>query len=397
MLRPGRGARTLAVEGKGQEEQQGDLPALGEGQGSGGLAQGFPVPLPVGVGGSRALVPTSASSGDILQDRFGRVFDYLRIAVTDRCNLRCVYCMPEAGVRFAAPEKLLRRDEILRVVRVASDLGVRKIRFTGGEPLLRRDIVAIVAGTAETPGIETVHLTTNGVLLPQHAEALLEVGLHGVNISLDTLDPQRFRSCTRRGGIERVLAGLEKVLELGFPSVKVNVVALRGFNDNEIHSFAELTRESSLTVRFIELMPFDANQIWRSGRFVSMRNLTMRFEELYPLCQVKSGSATEHQVFRIPGHAGTVAFIPSYSRDFCSSCTRIRLTADGQLRNCLYSEKEYGLLHALRSGGTDEDLVRILKQAIWEKLENGRAAQQEARQRQRASPWARESMTQIGG
>ncbi|MGB6000259.1 MAG: GTP 3',8-cyclase MoaA, partial [Thermoanaerobaculia bacterium] len=332
----------MAVEGKDQEKQQAALPDVGGGQGDGGLAQGLPLPLPVGVEASRTLVQTSARSGNVLQDRFGRVCDYLRIAVTDRCNLRCIYCMPEAGIRFAPPEKLIRRDEILRVVRVASDLGVRKIRFTGGEPLLRRDIVAIVAGTTEIPGIETVHLTTNGVLLPQLAEALLEAGLHGVNISLDTLDPQRFRMCTRRGGIEKVLAGLEKVLELGFPSIKVNVVALRGFNDNEFHAFAGLTRESSLTVRFIELMPFDANQIWRSGRFVSTRNLMIRFKELYPLCEVKTGSATEHQVFRIPGHTGRIAFIPSYSRSFCSSCTRIRLTADGQLRNCLYSETEYG-------------------------------------------------------
>ena len=337
------------------------------------------------------------STGSVLQDRYGRVFDYLRIAVTDRCNLRCVYCMPEEGIDFAAQEKLLRTGEILRLIRVAARLGVRKIRFTGGEPLLHKDIVALVGGAAQTPGIQTVHLTTNGVLLRGLAGALRRAGLYGLNISLDTLHGERFQKCTRRPGIETVLAGLDKAVELNFPSVKVNVVALRDFNDDEICGFAALTQRAPITVRFIELMPFDAHQIWRSGYFVSTQTLLTHFKELYPNCEVAAGTATEFRIFQIPGFAGRVAFIPSYTRSLCSNCTRIRLTADGQIRNCLYSEREYGLLDQVRNGGSDEDIARVLRQAMWEKLEDGRMAQHQACGRKGRNGGARESMTQIGG
>jgi cyclic pyranopterin phosphate synthase len=346
--------------------------------------------------GSRGAIARQIT-GSALQDRFGRVFDYLRIAVTDRCNLRCVYCMPEEGVNFTAQEKLLRTGEILRLIRVAAQLGVRKIRFTGGEPLVHKDIIALVGGAAQTPGIETVHLTTNGVLLRGLAGSLRQAGLYGLNISLDTLHAERFQKCTRRPGIETVLAGLDEALEFDFPSVKMNVVALRGFNDDEICGFAALTQRAPITVRFIELMPFDAHQIWRSGYFVSTETLLRRFKELYPNCEVAAGSATEYQIFQIPGHVGRVAFIPSYTRSLCSDCTRIRLTADGQIRNCLYSEKEFGLLDHLRNGGSDEDIARVLRQAMWEKLEDGRVAQRQAWERRGKNGGARESMTQIGG
>jgi cyclic pyranopterin phosphate synthase len=337
------------------------------------------------------------STGSVLQDRFGRVFDYLRIAVTDRCNLRCVYCMPEEGVDFAAHETLLRTEEILRLIGVASQLGVRKIRFTGGEPLVHKDIVALVGGAAQTPGIQTVHLTTNGVFLRGLAGSLRRAGLYGLNISLDTLHAERFQKCTRRAGIEAVLAGLDEALELDFPSVKINVVALRGFNDDELRGFAALTQRAPITVRFIELMPFDAHQIWRSGHFASTETLVKLFRELYPNCEVAEGSSTEHRIFQIPGHAGRVAFIPSYTRSLCGSCTRIRLTADGQIRNCLYSEKEYGLRDLLRNGGSDDEVARVLRQAMWEKLEDGRTAQRQAWERRGKNGSARESMTQIGG
>ena len=341
-------------------------------------------------------VPREAG-GDIIQDRFGRVFDYLRVAVTDRCNLRCVYCMPEGGVDFASHDKLLQTAEILRVIRVASRLGVHKVRFTGGEPLVRRDIVELVEEAGQTPGIRTVHLTTNGVLLPGFAKPLREAGLHGINISLDTLDPERFKTCTRRTGVQQVLAGLEEVLVLGFPSVKVNVVAMRGFNDDEMGAFAELTRDAPITVRFIELMPFDANQIWKTGHFLSTEKMMDRFTRLYRQSEVVDGSSTEHMTFRLPGGAGKVAFIPSYTRDFCADCTRIRLTADGRIRNCLYSEEEFGLLGCLRQGGSDEDIAQTLKNAMWAKQADGRAAQESARSGLGANGRSRESMAQIGG
>jgi len=345
----------------------------------------------------RVAEPPPETTGDILQDRFGRVFDYLRIAVTDRCNLRCVYCMPESGVDFARHDRLLRTNEILRVIRVASKLGVSKVRYTGGEPLVRNDILELVEGAVRTEGIRTVHLTTNGMLLPALAEPLRRVGLHGVNVSLDTLDPERFSKCTRRTGLEQVLTGLEAVLALRFPSVKVNVVAMRGFNDDEMSAFVELTREAPITVRFIELMPFDASQIWRTGRFLGMERMLAGFTQLYPQCEVVDGSSTEHMTFRVPGCAGSVAFIPSYTRDFCNDCTRIRLTADGRIRNCLYSEEEFGILGHLRQGGTDGDITQTLKDAMWAKPEDGRAAQQQASTRQGPDGRIRESMAQIGG
>ncbi len=346
---------------------------------------------------SQAGTKSRVADANILEDRFGRVFDYLRIAVTDRCNLRCVYCMPEEGVDFTEKERLLRSDEILRVVRVAGRLGVRKIRFTGGEPLVRKDMVELVHGAVRTPGIERVCLTTNGLLLPALAWPLRKAGLYGLNISLDTLDRKRFRRCTRRGGIEQVMAGLERALALRFPSVKMNVVAIRGFNDDEIDGFARLTRNEPVTVRFIELMPFDGHQIWRTGRFLGIAELVRRFRELYPSSEIAAGSSTEEQVYRIPGHAGKVAFIPSYTRSFCRECTRIRLTADGRIRNCLYSEDEYDLLELLRNGGTDDAIGRTLQHATWQKPEDGLAAQRQAGEKRKSETPVRESMTQIGG
>jgi molybdenum cofactor biosynthesis protein A len=346
---------------------------------------------------SLAGTATREADANILEDRFGRVFDYLRIAVTDRCNLRCVYCMPEEGVDFTEKGRLLRSDEILRVVRVAGRLGVRKIRLTGGEPLVRKDIVELVHETVETPGIRKVCLTTNGLLLPSLAWPLRKAGLYGLNISLDTLDPKRFQRCTRRAGIERVMAGLERALALRFPSVKMNVVAIRGFNDDEIDGFARLTRNEPVTVRFIELMPFDGHQIWRTGRFLGTAELVRRFRELYPSSEIAAGSSTEEQVYRIPGHAGKVAFIPSYTRSFCRECTRIRLTADGRIRNCLYCEDEYDLLELLRNGGTDDAIGRTLQHAMWRKPEDGLAAQRQAREKRQGATRVRESMTQIGG
>jgi cyclic pyranopterin phosphate synthase len=337
------------------------------------------------------------TTSDIIRDQFGRVFDYLRVAVTDRCNLRCVYCMPESGADFAPHDKILRTNEILRVIRVASKLGVRKVRYTGGEPLVRNDILKLVEGAVRTAGIRTVHLTTNGVLLPALAVGLRKAGLHGINISLDTLDPERFSSCTRRAGLEQVLAGLEEVLALNFPSVKVNVVAMRGFNDDELSAFVELTRKAPITVRFIELMPFDASQIWRTGRFLGMERMLANFSQLYPRRELVDGSSTEHLAFRVPGCAGKVAFIPSYTRDFCKDCTRVRLTADGRIRNCLYSEEEYGILRHLRQGGTDEDIAKSLKDAMWAKPVDGRAAQQQAHFNRGSDGPIRSSMTQIGG
>jgi cyclic pyranopterin phosphate synthase len=330
-----------------------------------------------------------------LRDRHGRTFDYVRVAVTDQCNLRCVYCMPEEGVDFVPPPALLTGEEILRFLRIAAGLGVSKVRFTGGEPLVRKDIVALVRGARETPGVHEVHLTTNGVLLSRHADDLLRAGLSGVNVSIDTLDPEKFKAITRRAGLERVVAGVREIVSAGLPSVKVNVVAMRGFNDSEIDAFAELTRELPITVRFIELMPFDAHQIWKTGKFFGAERIIEALRSAFPTLVDATGSRTEHHVFRIPGHAGKLSVIPAYTRTLCTNCNRIRLTADGQIRNCLYSQHEYDVRALLRSGASDAAVVEQLVSAMWAKEVDGWAAQRS--NGTRPLDVSRLSMTQIGG
>lgn len=327
-----------------------------------------------------------------LVDRFGRTFDYVRIAINERCNLRCVYCMPAEGLPFKEGEHLLSREEIARLVGVLAGLGVRKVRFTGGEPLLRRDVVELVRVSAATPGIESVHLTTNGLLLDRHAEALREAGLTGVNISLDTLDAARFLTIARRDGVEQVIGAIRRAVEVGFPSVKVNVVAMRAFNDDEIVSFVAFTRDAPISVRFIELMPFDSKQVWKRGHFYGAKWIIERLETGFPGLERASGSKTEHYVFRAPGHVGKVAVIPAYSRDLCGTCNRLRVTADGKIRNCLYSSSETDLIGAMRAGADDPALERLFRDAMWAKVVDGWAAQRES-----VENGTRGSMTQIGG
>jgi len=349
----------------------------------------------------KTAIETPATAETRLLDRFGRAHDYARIAVNERCNLRCIYCMPAEGLPFREGEALLSRDELLRVIRILSRLGVTKIRFTGGEPLLRQDLTSLIEGAASEAGIESVHLTTNGFLLTERAQALFDAGLTGVNISLDTLDAARFLTITRRSGIEKVLAAVRTAVQVGFPSVKVNVVALRGFNDDEIAGFVELTRDDAITVRFIELMPFDSHQVWKRGHFFSAEWIVDTLRRTFPGLEDASGTTTEHHVFRLPGHAGKVAVIPAYTRSLCGTCSRIRVTADGKVRNCLYSTREFELGRILRSGGTDEEVVQLFRAAVRAKLESGWDAQKRPETGDnhdpRASSGGRDSMTLIGG
>jgi cyclic pyranopterin phosphate synthase len=346
-------------------------------------------------------IKSGEATGTGLVDGFGRVHDYARIAVNERCNLRCIYCMPAEGLPFREGPALLTRDELLRVIRILSRLGVTKIRFTGGEPLLRKDLTSLVEGAVSEPGIESVHLTTNGFLLADNARALLDAGLTGVNVSLDTLDAAKFLTITRREGVERVLGAIRTAVRVGFPSVKVNVVALRGFNDDEIAGFAALTRDDPITVRFIELMPFDSDQVWKRGHFFSADWIVATLRRTFPGLEDASGTKTEHHVFRLPGHAGKVAVIPAYTRSLCSTCSRIRVTADGKVRNCLYSTREFELKRLLRSGRTDEEVARLFRAAVRAKLESGWDAQKRPESGDnhdpRASSGGRDSMTLIGG
>jgi cyclic pyranopterin phosphate synthase len=334
-----------------------------------------------------------------LQDRHGRTFDYIRIAITEKCNLRCTYCMPEEGVDFKKGEQILQTDEILRVIRTLARMGIKKVRFTGGEPLVRKDIIKLVEGAASTPGIKGVHVTTNGILLGRYAKDLHNAGLTGLNISMDTLDAGKFERITRRAGVDKVLDSIDNALAVGFQRVKVNVVLMRGFNEEEIPQLCELTKDKAITLRFIEFMPFDAHQIWESGEhFASAEVIVNTIKSLYPNIEDASGTRTEHHTFKVPGYAGKIAVIPAFTRSLCGNCSRIRLTADGKIRNCLYSDEEFDLRTVIRGGGSDDEIVQTFRDAFSEKAKDGfEAKKRSMAKRVDVSDIGRVSMTQIGG
>ncbi len=323
-------------------------------------------------------------------DRFGRTFNYLRLALNEQCNLRCIYCMPEEGIDFRSEDKLLTTKEIFRLIKTTSQMGVSKIRFTGGEPLLRKDLLKLVQFAKETPGIESVHLTTNGLLLSKHIQELERACLSGINISLDTLKPEKFKIITRRDGVNLVLAGFKKAIKSSIKTVKINIVAMRDFNDNELMDFVTLTKENDITVRFIELMPFDSHQIWKTGKFYRAKQFVSDLKTLTVGLKPVEGSSTEHHVFRIDGYKGKVAVIPAYFRSLCGACNRIRITADGKLMNCLYSQEESNLRDAMRTGKTDEHIEKMIRGSMMKKFKDGWEAQNQGNNK-------RESMTQIGG
>ncbi|MBN4050479.1 GTP 3',8-cyclase MoaA [Gammaproteobacteria bacterium AH-315-M22] len=343
----------------------------------------------------KTTTTADALSPSTLLDRYGRRFNYARIALNERCNLRCTYCMPEQGVDFQPPEKLLHKDEISRLVQVLASVGVNKLRFTGGEPTLRKDLPELVAMAANTRGIENVCLTTNGLLLHRMLDDLKHAGLTGINISLDTLSEDRFKRITRRSGLKQTLQNIELALQKGFSSIKINVVVMRGINDDEIEPFCELTRDSRLTVRFIEFMPFDAKQLWSDGDYlVRAKDIVTQLHKTYNELLVVKGSETEHHHYRIAGYKGTVAVIPAFTRSLCRNCNRIRITADGQLRNCLYSGTDYDLRGLMRRGDSNAQIVTQIEQAIAEKVVDGIEARERSVTKVAVS---RISMTQIGG
>ena len=325
-----------------------------------------------------------------IKDQFGRTFNYLRIAVNEHCNLRCIYCMPEEGIHFRTEEKLLKTEEIFRIIEIISGMGVSKVRFTGGEPLLRKDLQELIQFANDTDGVESIHLTTNGLLLDKHIKKLEDTGLTGINISLDSLNPEKFKKITRIDSLDLVLNGLNKAIQSGIPSIKVNVVAMRDFNNDELLDFVQLTKENDITVRFIELMPFDSHQIWKTGKFYRaeqiVSDLKKQVDELFPV----DGSRTEHYIFRKNGYKGKIAVIPSYTRSLCGECNRLRITADGKLMNCLYSQSETNLRDAMRNGFSNEGIESLIRKSMMKKYKDGWEAQNQGNEN-------RESMTQIGG
>ena len=326
----------------------------------------------------------------ILSDRFGRKFDYMRIAVNEKCNLRCIYCMPEEGIPFQKETSLLKTDEIHRLIKIVARLGVTKIRFTGGEPLIRKDIFKLINSASRTEGIKSVHLTTNGLQLESKIRDLVKLGLNGVNISLDTLKSHRFKKISRRSGLKKVLRGIDTALSFKKLKTKINVVLMRNFNLDELRDFSELTKENNVIVRFIELMPFDSKQIWETGNFCGFQKIIDNLFEIYPEMLPTNGTTTEHRIYKTPGYKGKIAVIPAYSRNLCGACNRIRITADGKILNCLFSGEETDIMKFLRKGSNDDDIAEAICLAMMNKLKNGWDAQ-------RSRTEKRDSMTQIGG
>lgn len=307
----------------------------------------------------------SRERGIAMQDQFQRQIDYLRISVTDRCNLRCKYCMPVEGVEWMSHESILTFEEILRLMKLSTQLGFRRFRITGGEPLVRKGVLNFLREGAQIPGVEDLMLTTNGLLLPEMSFDLKAAGVQRVNISLDTMDPMRYRDITRGGDVSRVIQGIFRSLEAGLDPVKINVVVVRGFNTEELPSFLTLARQYPLHVRFIELMPIGISSEHRA-EFVPIKEMKefLKLPE-YPALVVRGGGPAEY--FRPSGFKGSIGFISAMSRHFCDTCNRVRLTADGKLRPCLHSKHEVDLREALRRGCSNAELLELLAQAVWHK------------------------------
>jgi GTP 3',8-cyclase len=301
-----------------------------------------------------------------LIDSFGRVHDNLRISVTDRCNIRCFYCMPDTEVHFANRREILDFEEIERFARIAVTLGIRKVRVTGGEPLVRRDLPVLIRRLTEIPQIQDLALTTNGVLLPKLAEPLFEAGLRRINVHLDTLDRQRFLQITRRDEIDKVLEGLVLCKKLGYSKIKLNAVAVKNLVEPDIVPLARFGRENDFEVRYIEFMPLDAQNLWDRNKVLLADDIIdVLSREIAPLVPVADpdprAPASE---YRFADGVGQVGFIASVSRPFCLNCNRLRLTADGKLRYCLFAIEEDDVKALLRNGAPDEAIASLIRRNV---------------------------------
>jgi cyclic pyranopterin phosphate synthase len=327
-----------------------------------------------------------------LRDGWGREIRSVRISVTDKCNFRCTYCMPAEGLEWLGRDEILTFEEIARLVRVLASLGVDEVRLTGGEPLIRRDLPVLVEMLAAIPGVRDLSLTTNGVLLDRLAGPLVAAGLKRINVSLDSLSHVRFAELTRRDALDAVLRGLEEAER--YPElrpIKVNCVAIKGFTEEEVPALAELARRKPYVVRFIEFMPLDADEIWREDQVLTGGEIRALIEERYgPLVELPAKASSTARRYGFADGIGELGFVNPVSEPFCSSCDRIRLTADGQLRTCLFSRREWDLKTPLRDGSSDEQLVAALRNAV---------AHKELKHRinERGFVRASRSMSQIGG
>ncbi|WP_041219768.1 GTP 3',8-cyclase MoaA [Desulfitobacterium dichloroeliminans] len=301
-----------------------------------------------------------------MQDQYQRKIEYLRISITDRCNLRCQYCMPAEGVQWIPHDSILTFEEILRVMQISTSLGFKRFRITGGEPLVRAGVLEFLQKASQIPGVEDLMITTNGLLLPEMAGDLKKAGVSRVNISLDTFHPEKFKEITRGGDVKKVIEGIHRSLEVGLHPVKLNVVVVRDLNTHELPRFMELARDYPLHVRFIELMPIGVSSDKRN-EFVSIDEMKERLglEGLKPTHDIRGGGPAEY--ITSDGFKGSIGFISALSKHFCNTCNRVRLTPDGKLRLCLHSAKELDFRSLLRSNKSDEEVKQALAEAIWHK------------------------------
>lgn len=297
-------------------------------------------------------------------DLNGRNINYLRISITDRCNLRCRYCMPAAGVEKLEHANILSFEAIARLVRVAARVGIRKVRLTGGEPLVRKNICQLIAYIHEIPTIDDISITTNGIMFYAIAKKLKAAGLNRVNFSLDTLVEDKFKYITRKGKLQDVTKAIDKALELNMQPVKINTVLIKGFNDNEVMDFADLAYQKPLHIRFIEFMPIGDLEFWNRDNVITSQETKNLIQQKYNLTDARVAGSGPAKYYSLEGGKGSVGFISPMSNHFCSECNRIRMTADGKLRGCLYNSTETDLKTAMEKGATDDELLDLFRMTI---------------------------------
>ena len=298
-----------------------------------------------------------------LIDRHGRRHTDLRVSVTDRCNLRCTYCMPPQGIDWTPRAEILTTDEIVRLGTIFVSLGITKIRLTGGEPLARRDLGTIAERLGALPGLKTLAMTTNGISLASRAQGLRDAGLNALTISLDTLKRARFLEITKRDQFQAVTDGIEAALKAGFTPLKINVVVMRGVNDDEILDFIAWAKDRPINVRFIEYMPFPDNH-WSTGGLMPYAEMRALIERHYPLIPMVGAPTDVGKDFKLQGHQGTVSFVTSMTESFCGGCNRLRVTADGNIKSCLFHPAEKSLRDAMRAGEPDAEIERLILGAV---------------------------------
>jgi len=327
-----------------------------------------------------------------LFDNHGRVLNYLRLAVTDRCNLRCFYCMPEEGIKYIDRKELLTYEEIIRTITVLSELGIEKVRITGGEPFLRKDMMDLLRSIRAIPKIRQINITTNGTLIQPHIKELKRLGIRSVNLSLDSLDRGRFFEITRRDEFDKVMHTFETLLSEGF-NVKINAVVMAGKNEEDIIPMAELAKEKQVSVRFIEEMPFNGSGAHYETLKWNYNNIRTKLKEHFSdLKKIRDPKFSTAMNFRVPGHMGTIGIIPAYSRTFCGTCNRIRITPKGMLKTCLYDDGVFNIKNFIRANATDEQLAATFLEAFRHRAKDGFEAEGK-----RHGGEASESMATIGG